>query len=78
MAQEHLTRDLRITRLVGADQPTHLQPGEKEKSAEREQGEDVGRPARAVAEAFYRFRFACFRGQLIAPALGCSRARGTL
>jgi hypothetical protein len=55
VASEHLTRDLRVTRLVGANQADNLQAKKEEKAAEGDERERVGGAARAVSHAGYRF-----------------------
>ena len=48
MARQHLARDLRVTRLVSADQADQLYSGDEEESAERDESENVNRTAGAV------------------------------
>jgi hypothetical protein len=51
MAREHLTCDLCVARLIGANKTDDRQAGEEQECAERNERQNVGRATSALLEA---------------------------
>ena len=58
VARQHFARDLRVARLVGADQADQLNSGDEEESAEGEEG-DAGQSSggRGLADVYSGFKW---------------------